>query len=79
MAARAGVGSYEIEIYCGAKFSNFSKLGYYVGGSHTSNAIPSVSDLRLFEFSDIQRDAQNVKVQPRDLSASSPNQNSLSS
>jgi hypothetical protein len=66
-----------MEIYFGAKFSNLGKSGNYVGGSHTLFAIPSVSDLCLFEFSDIQRGAQNVKVQPRDLSAASPYQNSL--
>jgi hypothetical protein len=31
-------------------------------GSHTLIEIPSVSDLCLFEVSDIQRGAQNVKV-----------------
>jgi hypothetical protein len=67
--------SYKIEIYLGAKFSNLGKLGNYVGGSHTLFAIPSVSDLRLFEFSDIQCGAQNVKVPPRDFSAASPYQN----
>jgi hypothetical protein len=68
---------HKIEIYFGAKFSNLGMLGNYVGGRHTLIAIPSVSDLRLFEFSDIQRGAQNLRVQPRDLSAASSYQNSL--
>jgi hypothetical protein len=68
---------YKIDIYFGAKFSNLGKLGNNVGSSHTLFAIPSVSHLRLIEFSDIQRGAQNVKVQPRDLITASPYQNTF--